>query len=185
MLEVSETPAGWIEAIQPSAGRAEAAGADPEAARGVFIDGAHKIAGDALWDCRIMAIAGELPRGAVEQGQPTAHGADPQAACAVLQYRGHDTVADGCGIVRVWLVAGDLPGARVEPVEPVAPGADPDDPIAILVEGHNRTGTQAVGILWVSFEDGELIAIVAVQAILGAKPKETLLVLQDSQHGVL
>jgi hypothetical protein len=57
--------------------------------------------------------------------------------------------------------------------------SDPERAIAILEKGVNDYPTEAVGVPWIVNENFEVVAVVPVQSILGAKPHKALIVLHN------
>lgn len=75
-------------------------------------------------------------------------------------------------------------GRRVEFIEKLV-ASDPERTTAILEEGTNVHAAEAGGSSWIVNEQSEVVAVVTVQPILGAKPHEALIVLYDLVDFVL
>ena len=74
---------------------------------------------------------------------------------------------------------------RVVAVQPSGGGADPEVAAHIGIQGQDVAVGEGVGVFLIVGEGGEVVAVVAVEPLLGAEPHEALAVLGDAQHAVL
>ncbi len=184
-------PGLGIEAVQAGAFVAKAASAHPQdrpAPRQLLLileDHAGVIAAEAVGVIGIVGVVSEAAGLAVEQVEPAAHRGDPQATARVLEDVGDQVVAEAIRAIGVMAIANEDAGARVVAVETAAPGADPELALGVFKEAEDRIVAEGRRIFGVIFEYGEAVAIVAVQAVLGADPQEAAFILQETQHRVL
>ncbi len=78
-----------------------------------------------------------------------------------------------------------LSGFPIVPFQPTGQRADPEHAVRVFIEGHDGIVAKAVGIVRIVTVYCERVAIVSVQAILGAKPHESLAVLHNGGYRVL
>ncbi len=69
-------------------------------------------------------------------------------------------------------------GLRIESIEGVR-AADPDRPGVVLEQREDVYARKAPRVLVVIGEDFEVVAVVTIQAVLGAEPDESQVVLDD------
>ena len=109
--------------------------------------------------------------------QPLA-GGHPQAVPAVADDGGGGHVAGFDGLMD------ETANGRIVAVQS-AFTADPQSAIGILVQRLHIVVAQAVGVAGIVLEDGDAVAVEAVQAGLRADPDETLAVLDHAGDGFL
>lgn len=113
-----------------------------------------------------------------------ARGPDPQVAGAILEDGLHDVVADTVRIRGVVEVTREALGSAIEDIETAARG-DPQVPGAILVEILDDVAAQTVRVRRIAVIGNEAIAVIAVEAVVGAEPQEAGPVLQHRLHALI
>jgi hypothetical protein len=154
-----------------------APGADPQAAAPVRRQCGDAVVAQAAGVAAVMPEGAEASAGDVEMDQAVA-GADPQAAGAIADDGGDRAVARhplGGGREGI---AHELLGGLVE-ARQAAARAEPQSPFAVFPGCLYIVVRQRGGIARVAAEDAHLVAVVAVQSVLGAEPHESGPVLQD------
>ena len=123
--------------------------------------------------------------GRVESVQARFGGTDPIGLGAVSQYDSDAVARQAAGVIGIVLVAGEPVGLAVPARQPAALGADPDISRGVFGQGENRIVGQRGRIVAVAIVGQETVAVVAVQAVLGAHPDEAGAILQDAEHRAL
>ena len=74
----------------------------------------------------------------------------------------------------------ELVSRAVQPAQSSAAGRNPEIPTAVFEDVLHRVLLKRGRVRGVVIENGELIAVVAIESFLGAEPHEALRVLNDS-----
>jgi hypothetical protein len=83
------------------------------------------------------------------------------------------------------VIASELSGATVKSVETAAKRPYPQHASRVLEQRPNTVVAQAVEIIRVVLVCHETVAIVPIEPIVGAKPHETIAILQDAVHSAM
>ena len=89
-------------------------------------------------------------------------------------------VAYALGIFRVETVVREILRVRIEPIEAAVECPDPYVAGPVDQKREDMVVDEAVRILGIVAKDGEGVAVVPVQPVLGTEPHETTLVLGDA-----
>jgi len=122
------------------------------------------------------AIAG----GRVHPVETAAFCSYPEIAGLVHRYTVDKIVGKTVGLTRIMAKVQKAIFILVQTVDPPTPGTDPDIALGILGERSDVIIGQAGGVLRVIAVNRELVAIPAVEAILGSKPEESGPILEDT-----
>jgi len=112
--------------------------------------------------------------GRVEDVDAAAIGADPDLAAVVFD-DGVDEFGEGIGGIVYETIF-----CTVITVDAAAPGGDPEVSFPVFGECRYKVVAEAFGVAGVVLEDGEFVAIVAVEAVAGAEPHEAAAILEDA-----
>jgi len=98
---------------------------------------------------------------------------DPQCAIAILRDL-PDRTAEVAN-------RGERLSSRIEPIQKLET-SDPERTRAVLEKRRDESARQAVRAPWIVHEYLEFITVESVQAVLGPKPDEPAIVLDDLRH---
>ncbi|MFO1426471.1 MAG: hypothetical protein U1F11_05775 [Steroidobacteraceae bacterium] len=168
-----------IDAIEPALAR------DPDAPVGILGEVQHRIVAERA---RVAEVAPVLPRGAshlVDHADAAAAGADPQPPGPVEAQRAHVALRiEQCPAGR----AGDrteMAARRIAHCHAAAIGRDIQVPARITADRRHPVVRQAARVLAIAHHVHDLVAVVVVEAVLGADPDEARGVLLDRGHAAL
>ncbi len=102
-----------------------------------------------------------------------------------MQEAGDGSGAQAGAVFGIMQVAGEFSALRIILVQAAPIRANPEPAIRAGVERRDPGIAETLRVIRVRFIDGEVDAIVAVQAILGAQPEKTLAVLRQAVHHAL
>lgn len=159
-------------------------GADPDAAGAIFKQSLHGRTGEGG---RVFRVRLELPDGpAIGRDQQQApESADPDIVLAVPQQALDGRIDPKARVdAKVFEAEEDVPVGVVDG-EAATEGADPQPVLAVLEDRFDLVIADGVGIAGVVAKDGKGIAVVPVEAILGADPQEAVAVAKDAIDAAL
>src|SRR5262249_61644387 len=125
---------------------------------------------------RIMLEEGRLP-GARVQNEETQSVRQPHLTVPVLIDVEHNDVGD-IQLRHAQAVVDEALGVGTKPVERLV-CSNPKRSCAVLEQGEDVVPAQAACYAGVMSEYLEFVAVVSIQAILGAEPNETVIILND------
>ena len=153
--------------------------ANPERALPVLVERPHLVVAQTGRVLRIVQVAGEGPRLAIQAVEP-ALCADPECAPAVFEDDRDRVLAQTRGIDGVMHETGEGVGLLVVAIEPPAVGTYPKRAIPVNIEALQTVGRERSGVLSIVLVMGKVVAVVAVEAVPPSEPHEALVVLH---HG--
>ncbi len=160
-------------------------GADPDRALLILVDLPDNAVAQA------GRVVGVVPVGAegvllwfVAQ-QAVAERANPQPSLSVAVQDAKLAAALLKRVLQGQIVADEALRLRLVAVQNTVPGDQPDHASPIALTPHHVAVAQAVGVLGFVPVDLDLVAVVAVEAVLGAEPHKPLGILDDAVDGAL
>jgi len=159
-------------------------GADPDASRPIFEQSPDVVAAQRVATPGIMAVVPKPTRSGREPIEATPPRTDPDIAARILHQGTDDIVGEAVRLIVVMEEA--LAGLRdrVQTVE-TTESSHPDRSGAILEKALDLAVAQRRRIVGLVPKDLEIVAVVAIQAILGSDPEETTTIEQHALHGRL
>jgi hypothetical protein len=148
--------------------------ADQEVALGILVELADDVPARDFLDR--VGVVGETATRDIEAIEAV-DGVDPHRAGPILVQGSDVVVSQALAVVRVVPVVREGIAGRVETVQPAVRGADPENAGAIFVENLHRVFAEAGRVAGVVTVVAERVAVVAVEAVIGAEPQKTVVVL--------
>ncbi len=123
-----------------------------------------------------MAVVGNCARRGIEPVQTRARG-QPQHSGAILR-NVHHCSAETAGLGRLDTEVGERLGSRIEAIQHLVTPY-PQQARTVLEQRGDPGSGQAVTLQRVVHEHAELVAVIAIEAILSRKPHESHVALDD------
>ncbi|OPZ77809.1 MAG: hypothetical protein BWY77_01629 [bacterium ADurb.Bin431] len=160
--------------------QAAGVGADPEQAAAVEMEGEYFI-GAGSGFAGVGEKAGD-PAAVAADAVEAVLGAHPEAAAAVQEHGVDIVAAEQQPGTRVCAEALKGAAVPVEAVEAAVFSADPEVALLVLGQAADEVGGEAAGIGGILLVDDKVVAVVAVEPLVGAAPDEALAVLEKAVH---
>src|ERR1700730_3297542 len=148
---------------------------DPEAALPILAGPLHVICAQTLWISSRMSIVNDCTGAGSEAGQPGAGGKRERTTMILRTVK---NVSADFGVFRVHTIVCEGFSPRIESIEGLV-AADPEHAVPVLKERKDVRPSQAVRDAWLVYEHFEVVAVVAVQAVLCSKPDKSEIILHD------
>src|SRR5262249_10604515 len=113
------------------------------------------------------------------------YGVHPHVTCPILVNLRDVIVPQALVVVRVMPVMSESISGRVKPVEPRVSRADPQNAGTIFINHHHSVVCQTAWVGGVVAVMPEIVPVVTVQAVIGAEPKKTVVVLSERKDPLL